>query len=352
MNHHAPASLFDNREALARNGEKEETNTFTSASKRLEAAGTDWLAKHGSDANGNPLGADGAHAASEDLMSQGKSVNSPGADFVSDSALRGGAKLHSDLEADIDARTASIRRFADRHAFFKEVTQPCDTEEARKARAAWGANLLLRILSEDGRAIIAMHVDEAFAKLGKPFKARRDELAAIMRCSPSTVHTRIARGRRLWEQVTREAALSNENDSKPLGRDSAREDAALADATRALIAATLIQIDVRGEMDAIDKADQRAKTKMVSHSLLQLLDVLGLNNDTTRRTLANMEVDAQKQWCADQIRVAVAGTSEERASARHRCGANYHLLVRECVASHAKDAKNLKSKRLAEKAAK
>jgi hypothetical protein len=257
------------------------------------------------------------------------------------------------VERDIDDTDARLRRYANRHAFLNAATQPCETDAARKARAAWGLSLLPRTMSDDVRAIIAAHVDENLAALGEQFKSRRDKLAAVMRCSPATVNTRIARGRRLWDKAVRdEKATSAEGEPEPPARDAAREEAALAEATKALIAATLLEIDVRGEIDAVDKADRKAHTAMISHSLLRVLDTLGFSDDdTTRRMLAAMTPDAQKQWCADQIRAAIAGTAEQRAAARERCGIHYHTLVRECVALHVKDSKGVKSTRRAGKAA-
>lgn len=72
MSYTSLASLFDNREALARGGETDvgET-TCATASKHLETAGDAWLAERGFDANANELTPGGAHVVSTCLMSQG-----------------------------------------------------------------------------------------------------------------------------------------------------------------------------------------------------------------------------------------------------------------------------------------
>ncbi|WP_206759275.1 hypothetical protein, partial [Acinetobacter baumannii] len=94
MNYSSPASLFDDREVLAHDGEIElsEPTRANVASTRLEAAGDAWLAERGFDHNANELMPDGEPVASTCLMSQGRRVSEgrgaqPRPEFVSEAAL-------------------------------------------------------------------------------------------------------------------------------------------------------------------------------------------------------------------------------------------------------------------------
>ncbi|WP_407194284.1 hypothetical protein [Bradyrhizobium sp. STM 3566] len=338
MNHDTPASLFDDREALARDGETElrEPLCTTTASKSLEADGTAWLAQHGDDANGNPLGTDGAPVASEDIMSLGKRVSEKrGAlrpEFVSEAALNSGAKLHADPESEIDAKR---RHQVAMHNFYISHTQPCE-DAGRYDRIEAGLRLLTNTQSEFEADFIlgAIRRDCKILGVGTPAK-----LAVAMGCSTSTVYTRM-RDASLDAAILAIAAEKDQSladarklrslklDIRSATRGTVFDSPAWHREIERLYASLKYQmVDVLARETTLSRFDAQKGTdralSMIPHSRLELLAELDLLSPEVCRMLGKMSEADRDEWIAERDAESLAelcGDADQRRKASERCG--------------------------------
>ncbi|ERF85901.1 MAG: hypothetical protein C207_01076 [Bradyrhizobium sp. DFCI-1] len=316
MSYTSPASLFDNREALARDGETDVNElTCATASKHLEAAGDAWLAERGFDANANELTPDGVHVASTCLMSQGKRVSEaraaqPRPEFVSEAALHSGARLHDDPEASID--TKRLHRVRLQH-YYTGHTKPCADDACRFKRIEDGLQLLTDAQSDFEIDFIvgAIHRDCKILGVATPA-----ELAVILGCSTSTVYTRMkdasleaaivaiaaekhqavaeARQSRNLKLDVRLATKGTVFDSPAWHREIER----LYVSLRFEIMHALTRETTRSRLD-FQKGSDRA-LKMIPQSRLELLDELGVLTPQVCRMLGALSETDRDEWIAQR----------------------------------------------------
>ncbi|WP_338687729.1 hypothetical protein V5279_22510 [Bradyrhizobium sp. 26S5] len=129
------SALFDNREALANEGEIERKEALTRAATASEALALDAdneLAKAGYDKNGNRLGSDDKPVPSDDIMSNRKRSMMPRnatdeSNWLTISANKGSEmKSSTSIEAEIDASRAYTVEFAKHCSSFAE---PCNQNQ-------------------------------------------------------------------------------------------------------------------------------------------------------------------------------------------------------------------------------
>jgi len=334
---HKISSLFDDREALARDGEIEltESHFATTASKRLEIEGRTFLAQHGDDPNGNPLGADGTPVAGQDIMTQGKRVsenrNATRPDFVSEAALHSGVKLHAEPEAAIDVKRqhrVALQRF------YKSCTEPCD-DAHRHARIEAGLRLLARAQSDFEITVIAGAIrrDCKILGIGTPAK-----LAVAMGCSTSTVYTRLKDGSLTSAIVAiaaeKEQTIAEARRSRGLKLDIRlatrgtvfdspawhREIEKLFVSLKYQIVDALARETTLSRFEA-QKGSDRA-LKMLPQSRIELLAELALLTPEICRKLGKMTEADRDEWLAERDAENIAelcGDADQRRKALDRC---------------------------------
>jgi hypothetical protein len=196
---HAISLLFDDREALARDGEIEQTEsydaTISDAEWRRRTAEADATLKQNGydDKNAKPLDADGESAPSQDLMSTGRRLSVKAnakrpEQFLDDAALHNGAELHTNPEASIDAKRKQRVKL---ERYYKSCTEPCVDDAHRRYRIAEGMRLIVNARSELELEVIAGAIHRDCKLLDISTAA---ELAVAMGCSTSTVYCRLKDG--------------------------------------------------------------------------------------------------------------------------------------------------------------
>lgn len=356
MNHDTPASLFDDREALARDGETELREPFsaTTASKSLEADGTAWLARHGDDANGNPLGTDGTPVPSEDIMSLGKRVSekrsAPRPEFVSEAVLHSGAKLHADPESEIDAKRQ--HRVA-LQKYYVSLTEPCD-DARRYVRIEDGLRLLVSAQSEFEIDVIAGAIrrDCKILDIGTPAR-----LAVAMGCSTSTVYTRMRDGSLEAAMIAvaaeKEHTLSDARKLRNLKLDIRRatrgtvfDSPAWHREIERLYASLKFQIvDVLARETTLSRFDAQKGAdralSMIPHSRLELLAELDLLTPEVCRMLGKMTEGDRDHWIAERDAESLAelcGGAEQRRKASERYGSQqYEKRIKAFLAANGRN---------------
>lgn len=188
------ASSFDNREAIARDGEIEPTNARSVISdaekRRRERLGDAELKTNGYDvSDGRPLSA-AEHPAKEDIMTRGRRVSERRAgqpEFVSEAKLNNGGQLHAEPEAAIDEQ----RRYRVAWLRYCQLLTESGNDQFRYSRIDEGLRLLVLAQSDFEIDTItgAIHRDCKILGIATPAG-----LALAMGCSTSTVYTRMRDG--------------------------------------------------------------------------------------------------------------------------------------------------------------
>lgn len=353
---HKISSLFDDREALARDGEIEltESHFATTASKRLEIEGRTFLAQHGDDPNGNPLGADGTPVAGQDIMIQGKRVsekrNAPRPDFVSEAALHSGVRLHVEPEAAIDVKRqhrVALQRF------YKSCTEPCD-DGHRHARIEAGLRLIADAQSDFEITVIAGAIRRDCKILGISTPA---ELAVAMGCSTSTVYTRLKDGSLTSAMVAiaaeKEQSLADARQSRRLKLDIRlasqgtvfdspawhREIEKLFVSLKYQIIDALARETTLSRFDA-QKGSDRA-LKMLPQSRIELLSDLRLLTPEVCRALGKMTEADRDEWLAERDAEDIAelcGDADQRRKSLNRYGSeDYARRIKAYLAANGRN---------------
>lgn len=341
MTYTHPASLFDNREALARDGETEQTESrrMSAVSKRLEDEATALLSQHGDDANGKPLcfDSEGELVASEDLMDQGKQVrenrNAPRAEFVSDVAFHDGARLHIDPATSIDSKRqhrVALQRY------YASLTKPCEDDACRYARIDAGLKLLEDAQSDFELDVIvsAIRRDCKILGIGTPA-----QLAVVMGCSTSTVYVRMKDATLdaaiVAIAIEREQTIAEARQSRRLKLDIRlatkgtvfdspawhREIERVYSSLRYEFVTALSRETTLSRLDGQKGADRALK--MIPHSRLKLLAELRLLTPEICEMLGRMSEGDRDKWIAERDAEDLAelcGDVNQRRKASGRYG--------------------------------
>lgn len=239
------------------------------------------------------------------------------------------------------------REFVEAFGFFADLTKPCD-REGLIARARNSLKRLRRGIRGEFERDVTVAVARAdLAAAGMSEWAARQTIADALSCSASTVDTLTRRGNaslRLAEAVARakaneqpesETALSFgpsvEYDRRPefnleRATEGTRFDShgyrqavlALPMLAQHDFVLSLQRQSVDDTLDAAERAERRL-AKLSSYEL-DALDIAGRNTGTTRRMLAQLDADERKtllaDWVVETTHAAIAGTAEQRATAR------------------------------------
>ncbi|MEK9282809.1 hypothetical protein MTR72_24795 [Bradyrhizobium sp. ISRA442] len=358
MTYTTPASLFDDREALAHDGETDlnEPVRASVASQRLEAAGDAWLAERGFDANANELTADGEPIASECLMSQGKRVSEaraaqPRPEFVSEAALHSGARLHEDPEVSIDTKRLHRVRL---QRYYVGLTKPCSEYACRYKRIEDGLQLLASAQSDFEIDVIvgAIRRDCKILEVATPAA-----LAVILGCSTSTVYTRM-------KDATLEAAIVAIAAEKEQAIAEARQSRNLKLDVRLATKGTVfdspawhreiekLYVSLRFEtinaltrettLSRLDsqKGSDRA-LKMIPQSRLELLDELGVLTPEVCRMLGTLSEADRDDWIAqrdaDDLAELCGDVDQRRKAATRYDSQNYAKRIKAYLAANGRN---------------
>jgi deoxycytidylate deaminase len=328
-------SLFDDREALAHDGEIELTESRSAISdsewRRREAKGSAKLAKHGYDTNGDLLGP----VAGQDIMTQGKRVsekrNSPRPDFVSEAALHSGAKLHAEPEAAIDAKR---RHHVAMHKFYKLCTEPCD-DAHRHVRIEAGLRLIADAQSDFEKIVIAGAIRRDCKILGIGTPA---SFAVAMGCSTSTAYERMKDGSLTSAIVAvaaeKERSIAEARQSRGLKLDirlatkgtkfdSAawhREIEKLYVSLKYQIIDALARETTLSRFDALKGSDRALK--MLPQSRIELLAELALLTPEICRKLGKMPEADRDEWLAERDAESIAELCGDE-NQRRKCSSRY-----------------------------
>jgi hypothetical protein len=338
MNYSSPASLFDDREVLAHDGEIElsEPTRANVASTRLEAAGDAWLAERGFDHNANELMPDGEPVASTCLMSQGRRVSEgrgaqPRPEFVSEAALHNGARLHGDPEVSIDTKRRHRVRF---YRYYVGLTKLCAEDVCRYKRIEDGLQLLSDAKSDFEIDVVVGAIRRDCKILGVATPAG---LAVILGCSTSTVYTRMKDASLEAAIVAiaaeKEQAIAEARKSRNLKLDVRlatkgtvfdspawhREIDKLYVSLRFEIVNALTRETTLSRLDS-QKGSDRA-LKMIPQSRLELLDELGVLTPEVCRMLGTLTETDRDDWIAQRDAEDLAelcGDADQRRRATSR----------------------------------
>lgn len=346
-----PASLFENREALARDGETPSPMPLTkapTASKRREQDADAALKRAGFDACGNPLDA----VPSEDIMTRGKRAmmtcqeTAPDSDWLTVAALAIGEQVtrSSDIEAEIDAAKAYVVAFAKHCIGF---TKPC-SETQLLARIDAGLLLIPEARSQYHLDLLTFTITSDCETLGIKSVA---ELAVAVGCSTSSVYTKINSGsfefalaviagerhmtirearQHRWRKIDIERAIRGSR----FDTGEMREAVKVAPLSLKLSVAFAIVKEATSnalvEATTVDKG-----VHMIPRSRLRKLAELGLLSITTLEALSGMSPQERDDWIAEreaeQLKALFGGTEHRQAARRRYDSREYSRRIREAV---------------------
>jgi hypothetical protein len=346
-----PASLFESRESLARDGETPSTMPLTkaaTASKRREEDADAALRRAGFDACGNPLDA----APSEDIMTRGKRAmmarqeTAPESDWLTVAALTSGeqATRSADIEAEIDSAKAYTVAFAKHCTGF---AKPCSQTQLL-TRIDAGLLLIPEARSQYHLDFLTFTIKSDCETLGIKSLA---ELAVAVGCSTSSVYTKINSGgfefalaviagerhmtirearQHRWRKIDIERAIRGSR----FDVGEMREAVKVAPLSLKLSVAFAIVKEATSytlvEASTLDKG-----VHMIPRSRLRKLAELGLLSLNTLETLSRLSPQERDDWLAEQeaeqLR-ALFGGKAQRQAARHRYDLpEYSRRIREAV---------------------
>ncbi|MEY9184540.1 hypothetical protein [Bradyrhizobium sp. USDA 313] len=294
-----------------------------------------WLEQYGFDATGRPVA---ENASRGDMMTAGRRADPPHdakPDWIDTERQHNAAPTVArdysparGVEAGIDRDNARLQLFTSRSRYFQACLNENPDTLTRRVRLKLGLNLLRRAHG-DIRAVLAYRVSLDLEATG--IAKQRDRLARIaatLSVSVSTATSVLTRGKVIWDKIARQVATGNESEPAD-SRDDKREAAAVNEARSVLICATLIELDVAGEIDATEADDKKAGAHRISLAVADTLDDLGLTGE--RRKVAALSGEGQRAWLAERVKAKVL---PQQSAEQRRYSETYRALASRCIAMH------------------